>query len=243
MAEWWNGLSALNQVFYVAAVFFSTIFLWQLFSAFTGLGDHGIAGADHADAGGQTEVGPGDLAGGDWSHGDIGHGDWSHGDAIHPETAPGEAMSAESVDHDLLHDASGLATFRLLSVRSILAFGTLFSWGGALYLERDLGQGAAIVFAALWGLAGLLVVAAFFWILPRMAESGTSNLDTAIGQVGEVYMNISEDGVGQVKVIVSGALQFVRARSEDGRFVRAGTPVRIVRRIDSNSLLVRPIEQ
>ena len=56
-------------------------------------------------------------------------------------------------------------------------------------------------------------------------------------------MNIPEDGVGQVKVVVSGALKFVPARSEDGRHIVAGTAVRIVSRSDGNMLVVRPMEQ
>ncbi len=139
-------------------------------------------------------------------------------------------------------DSESLETFRLLSIRSILAFGTLFSWAGALYLQRSLFPGLALLRALLWGLAGMVTVALFFWLLPRLTEEGTANLDTAIGQIGTVYMDIPEGGVGQIKVLVSSTTSFVRARSHDGRYLPAGTAVRVISRPDSSTLGVEPVE-
>lgn len=214
MVLWWEGLSALNRAFYVVAVFFSTVFVWQFVSAFGSL-----AGA------GTPEVGHGDTD----VPAEMGHGDMVHADS-----------SADS--HDMVDHAPGLATFRLLSVRSIVAFGTLFSWGGALYLGQDVSQAGAILRAGLWGLAGMLVVALFFWTLPRLSETGTADLNTAINRTAEGYLNIPRNGAGQVKVIVSGALRFVRARSQDGGPLMAGTQVMVVGRIDDATLKVREID-
>ncbi|RPI61340.1 MAG: hypothetical protein EHM48_05800, partial [Planctomycetaceae bacterium] len=43
MAEWWNGLSGLNQWFFFGAFVFSALFLWQLVAALIGLGQGGDA--------------------------------------------------------------------------------------------------------------------------------------------------------------------------------------------------------
>ena len=206
MAQWWSGLSALNRVFYVVAIFFSTIFGWQFISSLSGLGGEGDADVGH------------DL-GGDGMHMDV------HADG-----------------HDLVDDSSGLDTFRHLSVRSILAFCTLFTWAGALYLGEGGFPGWAILRAFLWGLGGMFVVALFFWLLPRLTEEGTEDLDTAIGRTGEVYVNIPEGGIGRVKVIVSGALRFVPARSKRGQPLQSGTVVRVVGRVDSSTLEVDEAE-
>ena len=208
MLAWWDGLVSLNQGFYVLAVFFSTVFVWQFISSLSAIGA-------------ETEAGDGDVeAGGDG-----------------PDVQAGDGAD------DLLEDSSGLATFRLLSVRSILAFGTLFSWAGALYLQQDIGTAGALIRALLWGLSGMVVVGLFFWVLPRLSEEATSDLDTASGRSGPVYMNIPADGVGQVKVIVSGRLRFVRARSRNGRPLQAGTMVRIVRKLDAMTLEVEEVIQ
>jgi len=211
VASFWEALTPLHQAFIAAAIFFSTIFVWQLVSAFGSLGE---AGADASDSSDGVDI---DL------------------DSDMPDLA-----EADGGD-DLLSDATGLTTFRLLSVRSMIAFCTLFTWGGALYLGQDISPAGAILRALLWGLAGMLVVAAFFWLLPHLSETGTSDLRTALNQTGEVYMNIPEGGAGQVKVLVSGALRFVRARSGDGEAIAAGTAVRVTRILDEATLEVQAI--
>jgi len=211
MTQWWYALSSLNRAFYVAAVFFSTIFAWQFISSVSGLG------GDSEELGGDAD-------------GDAG--------------MDGVEIDADAADgaDDLLEDAAGLTTFRMLSIRSLLAFGTLFSWAGALYLGQDSALWA-LIRAALWGAAGMLVVALFFWLLPRLTEEGTANFDTALGQRGQVYLNIPDGGVGQVKVIVSGAITFAKARSENGEPLGAGTMVRVVSRADAATLLVRAVDE
>lgn len=207
MTGWWAGLSALNQAFFVLAVFFSTLFGWQFVASFVG----GLA------AGGESELG------GDADAADVG-------------------AEFEAQDGDLVEDVAGLATLRLLSIRSIFAFGTLFSWAGALYLQEDVQASGALLRAVLWGLAGMIAVALFFWVLPRLTEEGTSDLSTAVGRTAHVYLDIPQEGVGQVRVMVSGAVCFVRARSRDGRHLPAGALVRVVGRLGASTLEVEEME-
>jgi len=166
------------------------------------------------------------LAGLGGDQGDVSQGDVAYGDV-------------EAGDGDLIEDVSGLATLRLLSIRSILAFGTLFSWAGALYLSQGHTQLGAMIRAFLWGAAGMATVAFFFWMLPRLSEEGTANLDTAIDKIAQVYMDIPEGGSGQIRVMVSGRMSYVNAQTEDGRPLVAGTTVRVVRRLDARTLIVR----
>ncbi len=161
-------------------------------------------------------------------------GDVSQGDAEYGDVGAG--------DGDLIEDVSGLATLRLFSVRSILAFGMLFSWAGALYLSQGHTQLGAMIRAFLWGAAGMATVAFFFWMLPRLSEEGTASLDTAIGKIAKVYMNIPEGGSGQIRVMVSGTMSYVNAQTEDGRPLVAGTTVRVVRRLDARTLEIVQVE-
>lgn len=246
MAAWWADLSSLNQFFYVLAVFFSVIFGWQFLSSLGGLGDH--VGADHA-AGGHdaAHFGGGDHAAGghDAAHFGGDHAATGHDAVGHDAAHAGGAHTTDghtADQHETQHDSDSVATFRLLSIRSVLAFGTLFSWAGALYLQRSLFPGLALLRATLWGLAGMVIVALFFWILPRLSEAGTADLDTAVGQTAQVYLDIPEGGAGQVRVRVSGAVSFVRARSRDGRYLPSGTGVRVIRRLDGSTLEVEPLE-
>ena len=140
------------------------------------------------------------------------------------------------------HGEGGIEVLRLLSLRSILAFGMLFTWAGFLYLQRGVSITRAMVWALGWGVIGVVAVALFFSLLPRLTEEGTASLDTAIGQQGRVYLDIPRNGTGEIRVVVSGTVRFVKARSSDGRPLRAGTAVRVVRRLDSLTLEVERSE-
>lgn len=243
MLAWWGRLSGLNQAFFASAVFFSALFLWQLLASLTALGDG--AGHDLGHDVGGHDLGGHDLAGHDLGGHDVDAGHVGHFAPVEPATGDhtvvAEHVGSEHGADDHGHDAS-VSTFRLLSIRSILAFGTLFSWAGALYLQNALFPGLALLRAVLWGMAGMVTVALFFWMLPRLTEEGTANLDTAVGQLGQVYLTIPEDGTGQVRVMVSGVMSFVRARSRNGVQLPAGTQVRVTRRLDMGTLEVDEVE-
>ncbi len=104
MEAWWTNLTALNQTFFAIAIFFSSLFFWQLLAAPVGLGGGG--GADSGDAA-LDDAGP-------------------------------------EID-DGIQDASA-AAFKLLSVRSIIAFGMLFGWAGALYLQSGTEVESALLY-------------------------------------------------------------------------------------------------
>ncbi len=212
MITWWSGLTPLNQLFWVLVVFFTTLFVWQIVASFTGLVTEGGVDAD----------GDGDLGG------DLADGNGS---------APADLDLDGDADGDLTEDVSGVFTFRLLSIRSALAFLTLFSWAAALYLGRDISYLSAFILAALWGLAGMVAVAAFFWALPRLAEEGTMDMTRAVGETATVYVTVPREGTGQVRVLVGDRVSYLRARSASGRALKPGTPVRVVR-VDGSVLEV-----
>ena len=131
-------------------------------------------------------------------------------------------------------------TFKLLSVRSVLAFFTLFTWAGALYLNRHLPVGRALVYAVLWGLAALAIVSLVFHLMKKMTESGTMNIRTCIGASGTVYLDIPAGSQGEVRVLCSGVVTHFKARTVDGAALKAGTLVRVVRPLGPNMLAVEP---
>ena len=55
---------------------------------------------------------------------------------------------------------------------------------------------------------------------------------------GEVYLDIPENGTGRVRVMESGAITYVPARSKDGATIPSKTPVRVLRVIDMTTLEV-----
>ena len=216
MMEWWNNLTPLNQFFYGGAAFFTLIFLWQFVGMLIGLshgGDFDMHVEAHVD-------------------GDMGAGAGVDGDVD---------VSVDSLEAHSLHDAAeSTVAFHILSVRAILAFFTLFTWAGALYLNIGKGTSQSLILAVAWGAAGWVVVAVLLHWLRKLAETGTRRLSTAIGQAGTVYLDIPAGGRGEVRVAVSGVVSVVKARGAGGQAIKAGSPVAVTRLLDINCVEVRP---
>lgn len=142
---------------------------------------------------------------------------------------------------DSFHDHGG-ATFKLLSVRALIAFGMLFGWAGGLYLEEGVPLEDALARAFVWGSAGLILVAFFFYKVQQLSESGNRKLTSCVGHEGEVYIGIPQDGTGQIRVLESGAVNYVSARGIDGVAIANKTPVRVLRTIDLTTVEVEPVQ-
>jgi hypothetical protein len=153
---------------------------------------------------------------------------------------------AEDFDHGFEADAAeAAASFKLLSIRSVISFFTLFSWAGALYLYwgRSISPAMAMAYSLLWGLAGMFGVALVFYVLRKLSRAETGDIRTCIDEQGTVYLDIPADGEGEVRVPVSGVLSHVKARSTEGKELKSGTPVRVTRLLDKTSVEVEPVDQ
>jgi membrane protein implicated in regulation of membrane protease activity len=170
--------------------------------------------------------------------GHIGGGDNIDASAVHDAGAGGHDVAA---GHDAAVDS--VASFKLLSIRSMTAFGLLFGWAGVLYHRADVSQNWTILYSLLWGLVGMLIVSAIFYFFLRMTESGTRRLSSALGQPATVYMDIPAAGAGQVRVLCGGSICFINARAAAGEALKAGTPVVVKRIIGPNVVEVEKVPQ
>lgn len=169
------------------------------------------------DASGHDQIGGGDV-----SHGGIDHAD--HGGEGQSNGHGGEAV-----------------TFTFVSIRSLIAFGTLFTWAGTLYLASGTSAILAILYSGMWGLAAMFAVSYLLYWLLRQQEWGNASVWSAIGEEGTVYMNIPEEGSGKIRVLVSGAISFVNARSREGHALAAGTKVRVVGVVNDTTVEVEEV--
>lgn len=156
--------------------------------------------------------------------------DGSHGDAD-MDDADGDSDSSDSV-----------VAFRLVSIRSIITFFTLFTWGTALYLQGGDSLGKAMGISSIWGLAGMVSIALVIFLLLKLVHTGTKNLNTCVGTDGAVYLDIPAKGTGEVRVMVSDVVTYVDARSSDGKALKAGTPIRVVKRLGQTIVQVESTE-
>jgi membrane protein implicated in regulation of membrane protease activity len=163
-------------------------------------------------------------------------GDHTDGDI---DSADGHDFDHDA-DHDLAHDAHDTTmAFRLLSIRSILAFCTLFSWAGAMYMQTGSSLSMALLYAVLWGGAAMGVVAGFFHVMRRMTESGNLQIASCVGTQGTVYLDIPKDAIGEARVTVDGVVQVLRARSVGGDPLAAGTVITVTRVMGPNTIEVK----
>lgn len=144
-------------------------------------------------------------------------------------------------DHDTPPDAADtLAVFRLVSVRSLLAFFTLFTWAGALYMNCAVPVSRAVTYGLLWGLAGMVGVSLIVHFMRRMAETGNIKLASCVGTSGTVYLDIPAGGTGEVRVVCSGVMTHVKARGAGGAALKAGTAIRVARMAGADVMEVEP---
>jgi hypothetical protein len=157
------------------------------------------------------------------------------------------------IDGDVDMDADGhfdthsdaldsVDAFQLLSVRSLLAFFTLFSWAGALYLQRGDTISTSMLYAVLWGVAAMLVVAASLHLLRKMTETGNTSLASCVGKQGTVYLDVPASGLGEVRIAVSGHIQCVKARSAGDATFPAGASVTVTRQLGPTTIEVSSTE-
>jgi hypothetical protein len=131
-----------------------------------------------------------------------------------------------------------VVAFKLVSIRAIITFCTLFTWGSALYLSRGDGLGRSMGVSAIWGLAGMGSVALLLSLLPKLAHTGTKRIASSLGAEGTVYLDIPEGGQGEIRVAVSGVVSYVKARETSGNALKAGTPIIVKRIINETTVAV-----
>ena len=159
----------------------------------------------------------------------------------HADTASAAAHHAQ-VPHDHESQRNDKSGFTFVSIRSLIAFGTLFCWAGTLYLMGGINPALAIGFSAVWGLVGMFVVSYLMFKLVNLEEIGNVDLATALLEEGTVYIGVPSDGLGQVRLKVSGTISYVKARSKTGEPITRDTKVRVVGIRDKNVVEVEPLE-
>jgi membrane protein implicated in regulation of membrane protease activity len=133
-----------------------------------------------------------------------------------------------TVHHDSPFDAdSSVVAFKLLSITSIIAFFTLFTWAGALYMSKGVPATLSLGYGLLWGVGAMFLVSLLVYGMRRMTETGNINIRTTVGNTGTVHLDIPVAGDGEIRVLCSGVITHFKARSSDGAAIKAGTVVKV----------------
>lgn len=131
--------------------------------------------------------------------------------------------------------------FQFLSLKNIIAFFTMFGWSGLGFLHAGLPVWLVIVISAVCGFLMMLGMAALFYFMSKLAETGTLKMSNAIGRSGEVYLTIpaGRRGMGKVQLTVQGALQTLDAVTDEQDPIITSSIIEVVDVIADQVLLVR----
>ena len=159
---------------------------------------------------------------------DFDHGDLDHGDHV------------DDMDHgDHGHSDSGL---KLLTVQGLTAFIMMFGLTGfAISRGSVLGSIVTVAIGVLVGIFAMWLVAKGFALMRSLQSSGNIQIYDAIGEEGSVYLTIPAEGIGKIRIIISGRLKVVDAVSQDKVELKTGARVRVTEISTGGMLSVRGI--
>lgn len=220
---WWNGLKLVEQILYCIAIPASLILIIQTVIMLLGIG-HGGEGFNPSDTSGLGDV---DFDGG--ADFDVG--------------IDGDISGADMDGHTDVNNPSDLADFRLLSVQSVIAFLTIFSWSGITALSNGMVPWGALLLAAVLGFGAMFLVAKIIQWSSKLAQNGTFNIKNLLGESGTVYIPIPSKGSGTGKINISCGERFMEfdAVTEEQDTLTTGTAVRVVDIIAGSTLVVEKI--
>lgn len=136
---------------------------------------------------------------------------------------------------DIPHPDTGFPDLQLFSFRALMAFVTMFGWGGVLFGSRGwggffiaLGSGLLV-----WFVTGLLVAQ-----LLKLRQNGNVPASALVGKSGTVYLTIpaKRRGAGKVNLNLGNATREIRAYAEEE--LPTGTPVRVTEHLGDGIFLV-----
>ena len=143
------------------------------------------------------------------------------------------------IDTDLADGDS--IPFQFLSLKNIVAFFAVFGWSGIGFINAGLSSWLVILLAFICGLLMMILMASLFYFMSKLAESGTLNMNNAVGKLGEVYLVVpgNRGGMGKVQLNVQGSLRTLDAITDDPENISTSSIIEVLAVIDDQILLVK----
>ncbi|NRA94294.1 MAG: hypothetical protein HRU26_16780, partial [Psychroserpens sp.] len=158
----------------------------------------------------------------------------------------GDADDIGDMDADIDTDAG--AGFQFITFKNLVGFFTIFGWSGIACIDAELSKPVTLVISVLCGLFMMVIMAALFYFISKLSDSGTLKYQNALDAVGEVYLTIgaSRSSMGKVSVNVQGTVRELDALTDSFSELKSGTIIKVVD-VTSNGILIvdqtrKPIE-
>ncbi|EPR71297.1 hypothetical protein ADIWIN_3207 [Winogradskyella psychrotolerans RS-3] len=149
---------------------------------------------------------------------------------------------ADDIDGDIE------AGFQFISFKNLVGFFTIFGWSGIACIDAGLSTALTIFISVICGLLMMVIMAALYFFISKLSDSGTLNYKNALDAIGEVYLPIGSDRskMGKVNVSVQGTMRELDALTDSLTPLKTGTIIKVVD-VTSNGILIvdqtrKPIE-
>ena len=154
--------------------------------------------------------------------------------------AGGDTDDFGDVDADIDGD-TGIG-FQFITFKNLVAFFTLFGWSGIACIDAGLSKPLTVTLSVACGLLMMTIMAAMFYYMNKLNDSGTLNFKNAINAVGEVYLTVGakRSSIGKAHVRIQGALRELEALTDAESDLKSGTVIK-VKNVTENGILI--IEQ
>lgn len=156
----------------------------------------------------------------------------------------GDVSGPDDVDFDanvdVPHVDTGFLDFKLLSLKSILAFVMMFGWGGVVF-GRDNGY-AGLAGALACGIVTMILTALLIAFLLKLQQDGTRDNASLVGLTGRVYLTIPAGRTSAGKVIVNAENDTREVAAFADESIPTGTQVRLMAQFGRRGFVVERIE-
>jgi len=153
----------------------------------------------------------------------------------------GETDDFGDVDSDIDGD-TGIG-FQFITFKNLVGFFTLFGWTGIACIDADLSKPLTIVISFLCGLIMMGIMAAMFYYMNKLNDSGTLNFKNAVNAVGEVYLTVgaNRSSIGKAHIKIQGALRELEALTDAETDLKSGTVIKVKNVTDNGILIIEKL--
>jgi membrane-bound ClpP family serine protease len=142
---------------------------------------------------------------------------------------------------DFDSDLSEPGTIQLFTIKNAISFLVGLSWGGLIAM-KEIGLQSPLAIIGFGLFTALVIVGiniVLFFFIYKLEQKQVPSLDSALGQIGTVYLTIPKSGYGKVTVDVNGTSKTLDASSSNGP-IYTGSRVSVIK-IQGSKLVVEKI--
>ena len=149
----------------------------------------------------------------------------------------GDADELSDVDAEIDGD-TGIG-FQFITYKNLVGFFTIFGWSGIACIDEGFSKPTTIIISLICGLIMMAIMAAMFYYMRKLSDSGTLDYKNALDQIGEVYLTVgaNRSKIGKAHVRIQGALRELEALTDSKTDLKTGTVIKVTS-VTPNGILI-----